>query len=327
MMRHTTMFSRRALCTAAICAFGVLCGAPASAQTPAPLPAHKLLVQAKGQLMILRLQDGVVEWQMPCSGIAHDITQLPNGNILTQTSGSNVVEIDPKTKQVVWQWDAKPKPPYAGRVEIHGFQRLKDGRTMIAETGNLRIIEVDRDGTIVHETPITVANPNSHRDTRNVRKLENGNYLVAHEGDGAVREYDKTGKVVWEYKLDLNNRPRTPTHAGHGTEVFSALRLKNGNTLIGGGNANRVIEVDKAGKVVWSLEHNDLPGIELHWVTMLTALPNGNVIVGNCHAEQSNPQIFEVTRDKRLVWSLKNWELFGNDMVASQVITAKNAIR
>ena len=192
---------------------------------------------------------------------------------------------------------------------------------MIAETGNKRIIEVDADGKIVHETPLTVNKPHPHRDTRLARKLDNGHYLVAHEGDGVVREYEPSGKVVWSYALDLAGRPRTGGHEGHGTEVFSALRLANGNTLIGAGNGNRVIEVNPEGKTVWSLEHNELPGITLAWVTTVKALPNGNIIVGNCHAGPNNPQLIEVTRDKKVVWTFKNHEVFGNDLASTLVLT------
>src|SRR5204862_2956385 len=130
------------------------------------------------------------------------------------------------------------------------------GLTMISESGNRRIIEVDRDGKIVKEIPLVVEHPSSHSDTRLVRKLENGHYLVAHEADGAVREYDDTGKVVWSYKLDLAGRPASGGHGpeGHGTSVYSAYRLPSGNTLIGCGNGNRVIEVNPEGKVVWSID-------------------------------------------------------------------------
>src|SRR5437899_2053641 len=83
-------------------------------------------------------------------------------------------------------------------------------------------------------------------------KLPSGNYLVCHEGDGVVREYDSNGTVVWSYTLDLAGRPRSPGHGpeGHGTEVFGALRLPNGNTLIAGGNNNRVLEVNPKGQIV-----------------------------------------------------------------------------
>ena len=190
---------------------------------------------------------------------------------------------------------------------------------MIAETGNLRIIEVDAAGTITRSVPITVDHPDAHRDTRRVRKTADNTYLVCHEGLGLVREYDATGKIVWEYALDLNNAPATGGHDGHGTCVFNALRLKNGNTLIAGGNNNRVMEVSADKKIVWSIERDELKRadgrpIHLCWVTSLQVLANGNIIVGNTHAGPDQPQMFEVTRDKRVVWELNDWNAFGNDL-------------
>jgi hypothetical protein len=199
---------------------------------------------------------------------------------------------------------------------------------MIAESGNRRLIEVDRDGRIVHEVPLTVDHPDPHRDTRMARKLENGHYLVCHEGDGVVREYDQQGKVVWSYALDLAGRRRSPGHGpeGHGTEVFGAIRLAGGNTLIAAGNGNRVIEVTPAGKVVWSLEHDELPGIRLAWVTTLQLLPNGNLVVGNCHAGPENPQLFEVTREKKVVWTFKDFKTFGNSLAVAQVLDVNGKV-
>ena len=142
---------------------------------------------------------------------------------------------------------------------------------MIAESGNARLVEVDKAGKIVFELLLTVEKPNSHRDTRMVRKLDNGHYLVCHEGDGKVREYDRKGKVVWTYQVDLAGRERAAGHGpeGHGTEVFGAIRLPNGNTMIAGGNNNRVLEVTPAGKIVWSIDQKELPGVTLAWVTTL----------------------------------------------------------
>jgi hypothetical protein len=290
-------------------------------------PQYRVLAQDKGHAAIVR-PDGSVEWEYACKHDAHDIHLLPTGNLLLHTGPTAVTELTPK-KEVVWQYVAKPKPGYTGRVEVHSFQRLADGNTMVAESGNRRIVEVDRDGKVVKEVPLTVKHPDPHRDTRMVRKLASGNYLVCHEGDGCVREYDPAGKVVWEYRLDLAGRPRSPGHGpeGHGTEVFGALRLANGNTVIAGGNNNRVVEVNQDGKVVWSIDQKELPGITLAWVTTLHALPNGNLIVGNCHAGPDNPQLFEVTRDKKVVWTFKDFKTFGNGLAAAQVLGAKDAIR
>ena len=279
---------------------------------------HRVLVQGKGRIAIVDRQ-GRIEWEAPCNFVTHDGALLPNGNVLFSTNSTTTVEMTPD-KKIVWQYVSLPKEGYAGKVEVHAFQRLANGRTMIAESGNQRIIEVDRDGSIVHQVPLTIHKPNAHRDTRRARKLDNGNDLVCHEADGTVREYEPTGKVVWSYTLDLAGRERTPGHAGHGTEVFNALRLPNGNTLIGAGNGNRVIEVDKAGRTVWSVEQAELPGIKLFWVTSLQRLPNGNTIIGNTHAGPDNPQIIEVTRDKKVVWTFKDFDTFGNDVCIAQVL-------
>jgi hypothetical protein len=281
-------------------------------------PAHRVLGADRGHVAIVNAR-GEVEWEVPVRGTPHDLSRLPNGNVLFPSDAATIVEMTPE-KEVVWRYASKPKEGYKGPVEVHAFQRLDDGSTMIAETGNRRIIEVDRAGKIVREVPLTVDNPNPHRDTRMARKLANGHYLVCHEGDGVVREYDPTGKVVWSYALDLDNRPPTPGHQGHGTEVFGAIRLPNGNTLIAAGNGNRVIEVTPEGKVVWTIGHDELPGIRLFWVTTLQLLPNGNLVVGNCHAGPDNPQLFEVTRDKRVVWTFKDFKTFGNDLPAAQVL-------
>ena len=278
---------------------------------------HVAIVNAKGE----------VEWEVPLKHDAHDIAMLPSGNVLLHTGPITVVEMTPD-KKIVWRHEAKPKPGYSGAIEIHSFQRLDNGLTMISESGNRRIIEVDKDDKIVREIPLAVNKPEPHRDTRLVRKLANGNYLVCHEGDGAVREYDPTGKVVWSYSLDLDGRRRSPGHGpeGHGTEVFGAIRLASGNTLIAAGNGNRVIEVTPEGQIVWSIGQHELPGITLAWVTTLELLPNGNLIFGNTHAGPENPQLVEVTRDKKVVWTFKDFKTFGNGMAAAQVLDVEGGV-
>jgi hypothetical protein len=276
-------------------------------------------VQDKGHVIVLG-DKGDVEWEVPCGYTSHDIALLPNGNYLLHTGDATIVEMTPD-KKVVWKHVSKPTEGHKG-VQIHAFQRLDNGNTMISESGNARIIEVDKDDKIVKEFPLTVEHPSTHSDTRLVRKLENGHYLVAHEADGTVREYDENGKVVWSYKLDLAGRPASGGHGpeGHGDHVYSAYRLPTGNTLIGCGNGNRVIEVTPEGKIVWSIDQKELPGITLAWVTMLEVLPDGHIIIGNCHAGPTNPQLIEVTRDKQVVWTLKDFKNLGNSTAASQVL-------
>ena len=300
-----------------------------SALAFAQKPSTYRVLGADKKHVVIVDPSGKMEWEMPNPEAReiHDIQYLPNGNVLYQTGYTTVVEVN-KDKQIVWKYDSKLIPENTKRVEIHSFQRLKNGLTMISESGNGRIIEVDKDGKIVNEIKLKLSNPNPHRDTRMVRKTDAGNYLVCQEGEGKVIEYDKTGKIVWQYVMELGGRPRSDGHGpeGHGNEVFGAIRLKNGNTMMAGGNNNRVLEVTKDGKIVWSIDQKELPGITLAWVTTLIQLPNGNLIVGNTHAGPENPQMFEVTRDKKVVWQFKNWEIFGNNLVAATVIDLKGKI-
>ena len=308
-------------------AAAILVALPTLAVDPPKHTGYRVLAQDRGHVAIVGL-DGKVEWEVECKHNSHDVHLLPNGNLLLHTAPTVVTEMTPK-KEVVWRYEAKPKEGYKGRVEVHAFQRLADGNTMVAESGNRRIVEVDKDGKIVKEVTLQVKNPDPHRDTRMVRKLDSGHYLVCQEGDGVVREYDGGGKAVWEYALDLGGRPAAPGHGpeGHGTSVYGAIRLANGNTVIAGGNNNRVLEVNKEGKVVWSLDQKELPGITLAWVTTLHVLPNGNLIVGNCHAGPDNPQLFEVTRDKKVVWIFKDHKVFGNSLAAVHVLDIKGVKR
>ena len=286
---------------------------------------RRVLGQDRGRVSIVT-ESGDVLWQYDNGGAqCHDLWKLPNGNVLLATGPTTVAEVT-SDKQVVWSYRAKPQPGKAGRVEVHAFQPLDDGLVMVAESGNRRLVEVNREGKVVKEVPLTIEHSDAHRDTRLARKLPNGHYLVCHEADGTVREYDPAGKVVWSYTLDLGGRPESGGHGveGHGTSLYSAYRLENGHTLIGGGNNNRVLEVSPEGKIVWSVDQKELPGVTLAWVTMLHPQPNGNVIIGNCHAGPGNPQLVEVTRDKQVVWTFKDFKTFGDGLAATVVLEAKD---
>jgi len=259
--------------------------------------------------------DGSLEWEVKIATI-HDAWVLPNGNILFQQDWQNILEMTPE-KKVVWEYDSGRMNGNAGKpVEVHAFQRLDNGLTMIAESGPARIIEVDKNGKIHRKIKLKVNHSSTHSGTRLVRQISNGNYLVAHESDGFIREYDGGGKVVWDFEVPLFGKPRNIGHGpeAFGNSVFSAVRLANGNTLIGSGNGHSVLEVTTEKQIVWKVEQNDLRGITLAWVTRVDRLPNGNTLIGNCHAGPGNPQFIEVTPDKRVVWTFKDFKNFGNSM-------------
>ncbi|HVU89581.1 MAG TPA: PQQ-binding-like beta-propeller repeat protein [Pirellulales bacterium] len=274
------------------------------------LAQHRLLVQGSDKLAIVN-RDGQIEWQMPWGGI-HDMHVLADGHIVVQQGANKVAEIDPENKRVVWTYDSGASRENRGKtIEVHAFQPLADGQMMIAESGAGRIIEIDRDGHQLRDIRLKIDHPHPHTDTRLARKLDNGHYLVCHEGDGVVREYDGSGKVTWEYPVPLFGREPKPGHGpeAFGNKCFAALRLSSGNTLISTGNGHSVLEVTPDKEIVGRIEQNDLSGITLAWVTTVAVLPNGNYLIGNCHAGPGQPLVIELEpRSKKVVWTFDGYD-------------------
>lgn len=234
----------------------------------------------------------------------HDVHLLPNGNILFHDSWTKTREIT-LGKEVAWEYDsAKANGNEGKKVDVHAFARLENGETVIVESGVGRIIHVDKNGKLVKEVPL---GEGGRKKTRLMRILDNGNYLACAENPGVVTEYDGKGEIVWEYPIN--------------TRVYGAIRLKNGNTMICSGSGNSVVEVTPEKEVVWDITKT-VPGsdITLGWMTTLQELPNGNVVVGNCHAGEDNPQIFEITKDKKVVWEFDEWDLVGNGLACWQIL-------
>lgn len=259
--------------------------------------------------------EGEVLWRYDTAGPEqghsghHDVHLLKNGNILFHDTWSKTSEIT-LDKKIVWEYESRTANGNEGKnVDVHAFDRLPNGDTVIVESAVGRIIHVDHNGKITKEIPL---GKDGRENTRLVRVLENGHSLACAEHPGVVSEYDDTGKIVWEY----------PTH----TRVYGAIRLANGNTLIATGSGNSVIEVSPEKEVVWEISKK-VPdtGIELAWTTTLQELPNGNFIIGNCHAGESNPQIFEINRDKKVLWEFDEWDLVGNGLACWQVLSPEQS--
>ena len=234
---------------------------------------------------------GKIEWEFACKA-PQDCWRLPNGNFLF-CFATGALEVTPD-KKTVWEYKSPEK------VEVQACQPLPDGRVLVVECGTSRLIEVDRSGKIAKEIKLTTAPAvKMHNQFRGARKLANGHYLVCFKGEGKIVELDDAGKVLREIKV-----PGDP---------HEVVPLPNGGLLITCGDAHKIIELDAHEKIVWELNENDLPGNPLRLLAGCQRLPNGNTVVcnylGHGHVG-TQPQAFEVTRDKQVVWQTGDHALF-----------------
>ncbi|HLS69983.1 MAG TPA: arylsulfotransferase family protein, partial [Kiloniellales bacterium] len=89
----------------------------------------------------------------------HDADPLSNGNILLfdnygdyegERGISRVIEFDPLTMEIVWDYGGSPEQPLDSAIRSEQ-QRLENGNTLIVESNRGRILEVTPEGEIAWE--------------------------------------------------------------------------------------------------------------------------------------------------------------------------------
>ena len=250
---------------------------------------HRTLISGSGNLYIIG-PTGNVEWT--ASGGDYDCWFLPNGNIV-HAYGTGAREIKPdyasgKDGTVIWD-----RPTVDG--ETHSCQPFEEGKFLVTEShpgGISYILEIDRNKTELKKLQIPFpATETAHSQLRQARKLPSGNYLYCQQHDGYAIEIDPTGKELHRYP-NCN---------------FEALRLSNGNTLVTAGYSNQMIEYDPDSKVVWQVTPAEFTamGFTPNFIAGVVLLDNGDLIFSNYGAPAAEAAVFQITREKKLVWSLK----------------------
>ncbi len=153
-MNHTRGTNRSPVLTAMTCLVLALwaCANAGSADEPATSGPRRMTLGRPfacadygGSKICLVDKDGRITWEYPATG-PQDVWVLPNGNILfSHVKGATEVT---RQKEVVWEYKT------AEANEVHACQPLPDGVVMVAESGPMRIVEVDRDGKITQRGPI-----------------------------------------------------------------------------------------------------------------------------------------------------------------------------
>ncbi len=97
----------------------------------------------------------------------HKPHMLPNGRLLIFDNGtlrgwSRVIELDPLTETIVWEYHAEPRESFFSPY-ISSAQRLPNGNTLICDGGHARLFEVAPGGEIVWEFQNPYRHPNGAR--------------------------------------------------------------------------------------------------------------------------------------------------------------------
>lgn len=147
-----------------------------------------------------------------------------------------------------------------------------------------RVIEVNRRGEIVWDSRLRRLEFSFSLDAD---RLPEGTTLVAEFG--RVVEVTDAGDTAWELTEVLGPGDTEPTRL---TTITDADRLDNGNTLIAESSRNRVIEVDKEGRVVWEYREG------LYSPEDADRLGNGHTLI----VDGKNDRVIEVNRGGELCW-------------------------
>lgn len=181
------------------------------------LPSGNTIVVDKGHHRVFEItRDLKIVWQyghMENAGVTpghlrhpNDVQRLPNGNTLIVDAGNHrVIELD--GDQIVWQF-GNPENRDEGGMGNESWQlafpksawRMDNGNTLIVDSGNRRILEVEPDGAIIwrHECDDDDLDLRIEEPLRAYR-LGSGNTLLF--GRHLLLEIDKDHAPVWNCPL------------------------------------------------------------------------------------------------------------------------------
>jgi hypothetical protein len=177
---------------------------------------------------------------------------LPDGSRLVACGKHGVILLVSKTGRVIRQYSA---------ADIAGLQRpfdaapTADGGMLIVDRSDVqgegRVIVVDANLDIVWQYggPGATMGADEVFDPFTAEQLPGGHTLITDSlGDRVIEVDDATGAIVWSY-----GEFKVPgSGAGHLDRPHSAQMLSNGHVLICDSENQRIIEVDRAKKVVWT---------------------------------------------------------------------------
>jgi len=190
------------------------------------LPGNRVLIAEHGGNRVTERDfKGTVVWQHQLSAPVN-VQRLTNGNTFIATRGE-LLEIDRAGKTVWSQAFPNLEAAYRSRdgiitclnnagqclrlsaagKELKRFPSLRaashcsgidmpaNGRILIAQPNENRVMEMNSEGKILWQAPAP--------GITSATGLPNGHTLIAHYGNQKVTEVDRAGKIVWDQKAEI----------------------------------------------------------------------------------------------------------------------------
>jgi outer membrane protein assembly factor BamB len=265
-----------------------------------PLPGNLLIADRDNNRILVVSPAKRILWAAGHLRGPDDAFFTPGGRtiITNEEFNDTLAEVSLSTRRVVWRYGHAGLPGSApGYLDTpDDAYRLRNGRTVVADIRNCRIVELTRSkrvarvigGACVHDPPRGFASPNG--DT----PLPGGGLIVTEIG-GWIDRLDRRGRVVWSVRspvpypsdaqllpngrillvsftipgkivvMDRRGRVHWTFGAASGRNMLAkpslAIGLSNGFIAANDDYNDRVIVVDpRTKRIVWQYGHTGVPG-------------------------------------------------------------------
>ncbi len=229
---------------------------------------------------------GEIVWDFQCEH-PQSAWVLPDGKRVLTSGKDRAMIIRIKDKKVLWSY------PVEAPYEIPYVQPLRNGHFVVGVEGKNTFYEFRKKGEVVRETRVEIQSQQVHGTFRFVQRTSRETYLIPVTAENQFREVDFDGKTmrIFGYK---------------GNSAISALRLPNGNTILGPGASGELVEVDQYDHIVWKISNDNFADFRINFIAGID-WKNNILFAANYgiheNASRELPQFFAVDqKSKQIIW-------------------------
>lgn len=191
------------------------------------------------------------------AGEWHDHERINDTHVLiADIVADQVFVVNTETEIVTWLWDAQSEFPVEGGgpypedwAHVNDVELLDDGRVMVSLRNQDQVVFVDPETGLQREWTL-----GSEDDYDTLYEQHNPDFIPEERGGPAVLVSDSENGRLVEYQRTDDGWERTWLWRDDRIQwPRDADRLPNGNTLVADTHGKRIVEIDPAGEIVWSV--------------------------------------------------------------------------